>query len=255
MNFLLQIIIFFSIANPLNTPGRASTEYIDSAQVENYYPDAPIKALPKHAKFHFTKMLNLLIPRNADRSKIYGEHSLPCEIVSEKENNKLRRVSLTKEVSSTLDIPYDENRVCIDSPIPVPEGLDTSDFDGKCKVEKSFIIQMTGKCLEAIQLHDKYHYLWSVHVSNPKQNPRLFAIPGLKSRMELLCNKDLQTTVIDFEGELKMVCYGTQGFTMARLIEKIEQIFRIEIEVPVPSDLHDINYRRPAPGPRPPVSI
>ena len=150
MNFLIQIFICLSAAEPINSPGPIPTEYIDSAQLDNYYPDAPIRSLPPQTQFQFTRMLNLLIQPNARRSKLYYHGSFACEVVAEQNNPNQLRVSLPKTVTTTTVTPYDENRVCIADRIPIPESLNSETFDGNCQVEGAFIVNMTGKCFAAV---------------------------------------------------------------------------------------------------------
>jgi hypothetical protein len=248
MSFVILMLIFLGGATP--------TEYLDSAQIENYYPEGPISALPAQTQFQFTKMLNILIQPNARRSKLFSSGFLNCEIVSESNNTAQLRVSLPKTVTSTQIISYHENRTCIESRIPIPESLDSATFNGNCQVQGAFIVNMTAKCYAAVLEHDNGNPLWTTNVTGTSDNPRLFATAGLYERLDKACKKDTQTIEIDFEGELKMVCYDSWGTTkMSDLVKNIETAFGIKIQVPAPSNLQEIDFRRPSPASRPPISI
>lgn len=248
MKLLITMIVLLS--------GASTPEYIDSTQLENYYPQAPLSALPPQTQFQFTKMLNLLIQPNAGRSRLYSGGSVYCEIVCVPKNKNQLRVSLPKTVQTTTIIPYNENRTCVEDRIPIPESLDSSTFNGQCEIEGAFIKNMTAKCYEAILAHDRKNALWTTKVTNTSENPRLFAIAGLYERLDKACEKDTQTIEIDFEGDLKMVCYDSWGKTrMSDFVREIESAFGIKIQTPVPSNLQDINFRRQTPRLNSPVSI
>jgi hypothetical protein len=256
MNFFFLFFSFLISATPTNETLGTPTEYIPTALLNSYYPEASLRELPPQTRFQFSRTNNILIQPNARRTGLFNGGFLNCELVSEQNNTNLLRVSMPKVVSSVTVVPYNENRRCIESRIPIPEGLSSEDFEGHCEIQDSYIINMTGKCFEAVERHDDGNYYFTTKVISRGENPRLYTTAGLLERLQKACKKDSQTIEIDFEGELKMVCYDSVGVTrMSEFVRNLESAFGITIQVPAPSNLHDINFRRSVPEERPPVSI
>ncbi len=219
-------------------------EYLESADVETYYPQKPIDSLPKQTEFMFTKMLDILIQPNAKYTKMYSLMNVSCEIFSEDKNSQQLRVALPKKVKSISVIPFDENRICIKEKIPVPVALDANSLGGACQLEGNKIINMTSKCYQAVLKNDEGNGLWTTKVTKASHNPRLYAVPGLANRMDAACKKDAQMIKVDFEGELAMTCYDSYGLTkMSEFVMKLEDIFKIKVKTPLPENLKDVKLR------------
>lgn len=219
---------------------------MNSEQLEDYYPRKPISNLPPQTRFQFSRSQNILIQPNAQRSNFFSSWATYCEIVSETKNANQLRVSLPKVLKTITVTPYNENRVCISDPIPIPKSLNSNTFGGACQVVGTHIINMTGKCYEAVDANDQRNFIFYTHVRNRKYNPRLYATPGLDKRLEKACRKNTQTIELDFEGTLKMLCYDSSGLnSISNLVSAIEDAFNIEIQVPVPNNLQDIKYQEP----------
>ncbi len=237
----------------LNSSPPSTPEFIESKNLEIYYPEQPVTNLPPKTELTFSRELNIVIQPRAQRTRLYGVIP-PCEIVSETVNQNLLRVSIPKIVSSIAVTPYDENRICLSTLVPIPESLDADTFNGACKLQGHAIVDMTPKCYQAVQDHDSGNDLFTTKVTNTGENPRLYAIPNLADRMKVACKASTETITVDFEGDLKMICYNSWGSSkISEFVKAIESNFNIKVRVPVPANLQDVELQEQQTAP--PISL